>query len=63
MNTLTVQRDNEPSRRESYQFTKRVGSTTFFVTAHFSLTAKETAADKITRLILNETAYGKAANM
>ena len=63
MNTLKVQRERESSPQEPYHFTRRVGSTTFLVTAHFSQTSKETAADKIARLIRNETAYGKAANM
>lgn len=40
---------------------KRIGSTTYEVSVHFSQTSKETVNDKITRLIKNETASGKAA--
>jgi hypothetical protein len=37
--------------QEPCRFTKRLGSTTFTVTARFSETSKETAGDKIARLI------------
>ena len=40
---------------------KRIGSTTYKVAVHFSSDTKETATDKIARLIRNEAA-GKAAN-
>jgi ribosomal protein S7 len=40
--------------------TKRIGSTTYHVTVHFSRTSRETIDDKIIRLIRNETASGKA---
>ena len=41
--------DNTPVR-----LTKRIGNTTYKVSVHFSRTSKETAADKILRLIQNE---------
>ena len=37
------------------QFTKRIGSTTYKVSVHFSRTSKETMNDKILRLIKRET--------
>lgn len=40
---------------------KRIGSTTYEVSVHFSQTSKETVNDKIARLIKNETADRKAA--
>ena len=40
---------------------KRIGTTTYKVAVHFSSDTKETANDKIARLIRNETA-GKAVN-
>lgn len=43
-------------------FIKRIGNTTYRVGVHFSGTSKETAQDKIGRLIRNEAAAGKAAN-
>jgi hypothetical protein len=63
--------------QEPYRFKKRLGSTTFIVTARFSETSRETAGDKIARLIRWETSsergfsvgdasddavHGKAAN-
>jgi len=40
---------------------KRIGSTTYQVSVHFSKTSKETITDKINRLIQNEAESGKAA--
>jgi len=40
------------------QFTRRIGTTTYRVSVHFSETSKETMNDKITRMIKNETAVG-----
>jgi len=45
---------------QSMLMTKRIGSTTYRVTVHFSQTSRETLDDKIIRLIRNETASGKA---
>ena len=46
---------------EAGTFTKRVGYTTYHVGVHFSEVSKETAEDKIVRLIRLETQPGKAA--
>lgn len=57
MRTATAKQ--EPPR-ESGVFTKRIGSTNYRVSVHFSKTSRETMNDKIMRLIKNE-ANGKAA--
>ena len=49
-------------RESGRRFTKRIGNTTYQVAVHFSRTSKETAGDKIARLIRSEAAAGKAAN-
>ncbi len=41
-------------------FTKRIGSTTYNVSVHFSKTSKETMNDKIIRLIRNDETIRKA---
>lgn len=41
--------------------TKRIGSTTYKVSVHFSSTSRENINDKIVRLIKNETSSGKDA--
>jgi len=46
---------------EAGVFTKRVGYTTYHVGVHFSTVSKETAEDKITRLIRMETQNRKGA--
>ena len=48
--------------QEPYRFKKRLGSTTFRVSVHLSKTSKETASDKIARLIRNDAELGKAVN-
>jgi hypothetical protein len=53
----------ERQPREAGSFTKRLGSTTYRVRVHFSATSKETANDKIARLVRSEAAAGKAANL
>jgi hypothetical protein len=58
----TSKRTAVKALREPCRFMKRIGSTTFTVTARFSETSKETAGDKIARLIRMEAACGKAAN-
>lgn len=40
--------------------TKRIGSTTYRVTAHFSQTNRESLDDKILRLIRDDTVSGRA---
>jgi hypothetical protein len=39
---------------ETFKFTKKIGSTVYNVTTHFSQTSKETVEDKMLRLIENE---------
>ena len=58
MQTTTVKKE-QPS--ESGVFTRRIGSTTYRVSVHFSKTSRETVNDKILRIIKNEAANGKAA--
>jgi hypothetical protein len=48
--------------QEPYRFTKRLGSTTFHVAVHFNRNTKDTASEKIARLIRNDAAMGKAVN-
>lgn len=57
MRTTTVKTEQP---RESCVFTRRIGSTTYRVSVHFSKTSRETMNDKILRLIKNEAASGKA---
>ena len=45
--------------QEPFRFKKRHGSTTFLVAIYSNLNAKETAQDKIVRLIRNDTALGE----
>ena len=52
--------DKKEQPRESGVFTKRIGSTNYRVSVHFSDTSRETMNDKIIRLIKND-ANGKAA--
>ena len=64
MTTLKSSREKEKScASEPYRFTKRLGSTTFRVAVYFNPDTKETANDKIARLIRNEAAMGKAVNL
>ena len=51
---------NQPRQTRQTQcamnmFTRRIGSTTYRVSVHFSQTNKETAKDKIARLVRNDT--------
>jgi len=55
--TTTAVKEPPP---ESGVFMKRIGSTNYRVNVHFSKTSRETANDKIIRMIKNETT-GKAA--
>jgi hypothetical protein len=45
----------EPPTRETGIFTKRIGSTNYQVSVHFSKTSRETMNEKIMRLIKNDT--------
>ena len=49
--------------REAGSFTRRIGSTNYRVGVHFSKTSKETANDKIARLIRLEVQSGEAAHL
>lgn len=51
MQTTTLKKEQP---RESGAFTKRIGSTIYRVSVHFSKTSRETMNDKILRLIKNE---------
>lgn len=50
----TPQKEQIPSEQGS--FTKRIGSTNYRVSVHFSKTSRETINDKILRLVKNEAA-------
>lgn len=57
---IKLQRPNQPGF-----FMKRIGNTTYRVGVHFSDTSGETAREKISRLIRNESTakgIGKAVN-
>ncbi len=45
---------------EPVKMQKRIGSTTYTVSVHFSQNSKETMNDKILRLIKNDTSAQKA---
>jgi hypothetical protein len=44
--------------KKRFHMTKRIGSTTYKVTIHFSQTSRETLDDKLIRLIGNEAQKG-----
>ena len=50
----TTSTNEKGLRNEPGAFTKRIGSTTYRVSVHFSKTSRETMNDKILRLIKNE---------
>lgn len=52
MQTTTVKEKRPQSGHRA--FTKRIGSTNYQVSVHFSKTSRETVNDKILRLIKNE---------
>jgi hypothetical protein len=58
----TLQQNKIDQTHDSKIFTKRIGSTNYRVSVHFSKTGKETMNDKILRLIKNETANGKVVD-
>ena len=55
----TTSKDSPPDKPVT--MIKRIGSTTYQVSVHFSKTSTETISDKISRLIKNEADSGKAA--
>jgi hypothetical protein len=52
--TKTVAKTARPAEREPFKLLKRVGSTTYVVSARFSETATETLEEKILRMIERE---------
>jgi len=63
MNTLKSRAVNINKPQEPCRFTKRLGSTTYHVVVHFNPNTKDTAGEKIARLVRNEAAAGKAVNL
>ena len=51
--------DPKTDGNQAMRLTKRIGSTTYKVSVHFSRTSKETIGDKILRLITTEGAQGQ----
>ena len=60
MNTL-AEKAKSPTQERKH-FTKRIGSTFYEVTVHFSKTSQENINDKVKRLIRNEVINSKAVN-
>ena len=61
MQTAIINTEQAP--REAGTFTRRIGSTTYRVGVHFSQTSRETANDKIVRLVRSEASAGRAAKL
>jgi hypothetical protein len=55
-NPMTGTPTPQTADKKPLRLTKRIGSTTYKVSVHFSRTSKETAGDKILRLIEREAA-------
>jgi hypothetical protein len=51
-NTTAATQGNAPAKPQTYR--KRIGSTVYVVSVHFSNTSRETAEDKLLRLIKRE---------
>jgi hypothetical protein len=62
MNTSKIRTAKINGPQEPCRFTKRLGSTAYRVVVHFNPDTKDTAGEKIARLVRNEAAAGKAAN-
>ena len=58
MNKLAEKANAPP--QEKRHFTRRIGSSCYEVTVHFSNTSKENINDKVKRLIRNEVINSKA---
>ena len=56
----TIEKAKATPPQEKRHFTRRIGSTTFRVAVYFNPEAKESAGDKISRLIRLEADAGKA---
>jgi len=54
MQTVLKNGDHARGSVQTVDFKKRIGSTVYLVSVHFSSTSKETAEDKILRLIESE---------
>jgi len=52
--TQSEDAQNDLTHAEPLKFSKRIGSTTFIVAVHQSKTSRETAQDKVKRLIKRE---------
>lgn len=52
----TTENAPDKSADKSLRLTKRIGSTTYKVSVHFSRTSKETMGDKIIRMIEKDAA-------
>jgi len=52
--TQSEDAQNDLTHAEPLKFSKRIGSTTFIVDVHQSKTSRETAQDKVKRLIKRE---------
>ena len=50
----TCNQQGKKPQTEPPKFSKRIGSTTYTVSVYYSQTSKETAEDKLLRLIENE---------
>jgi hypothetical protein len=57
--TKTVAKTARHAEREPFKLLKRVGSTTYVVSARFSETATETLEDKVLRMIEREVIHGE----
>jgi len=60
--TTTAAMQSAQITPEAGAFVKRIGYTTYRVGVHFSAASKETAEDKILRLVKNEADIRKGAN-
>ena len=54
MQTVLTSGDKKRKATEAAHFKKRIGSTTYVVSVHFSRTSRETVEDKILKLIESE---------
>ena len=54
MQTVLTSGDTKHRGAETADFKKRIGSTTYVVSVHFSKTSRETIEDKILKLIESE---------
>ena len=55
LNTSAARKQGDIATAEPINLTKRIGSTNYKVSVHFSTTSKETISDKMLRLMKHET--------